>query len=117
MKVVFLSAALFLFNGVLLSQWANNEDPLAIKELKLTRLQQKKIKKINKDATAEIRLLQECNLSNEEITAKVDKVNGTRIKKIRNNLSAEQQMIWRKKLMEAKPRKGVTGEPYEKTLP
>ena len=117
MKIVFLLAALFLFNGVLLSQWADNEDPLAIKELKLTRLQQKKIKKINKDATAEIRLLKDCNLSNEEITAKVDKVNGTRIKKIRNNLSAEQQMIWRKKLMEAKPRRGVTGEPYEKALP
>src|SRR5882672_11138449 len=103
MKIVFLLASMFVFNPVLFSQWANNEDPLTIKELKLTRLQQKKIRKINADAAIEINLLKKNNGSNKEITTRDDEINGARIKKIRNSLTREQQIIWRKKLMENKP--------------
>lgn len=116
MKIVFLLVAIFVFNEAVFSQWTNNEDPLTIKELKLTRLQQKKIRKINKDATTEISLLKKNNGSNEEITTKVDKITGARIKKIRNILTPEQQITWRKKLMENKPRRGVTGLPNERTV-
>ena len=42
MKIVFLLAAISFFNEALFSQWAKNEDPLTIKELRLTRLQQKR---------------------------------------------------------------------------
>ena len=116
MKIVFLLAAVFLFQEILFSQWDGNEDPLAIKELKLTRPQKKKIIKINNEAGIQIRLLKKKDLSNIESTAKIEQINGARIKKIRNNLTPEQQITWRKKLMESKPRRGVTGLPNERTI-
>lgn len=116
MKIVFLLAAVFLCNQALFSQWANNEDPLTIKELKLTRYQQKKIRKINQDATIEINLLKKEEGKNEENTVKIDKIHGARIKKIKKILTTDQQITWRKKLMENKPRRGVTGLPNERAV-
>ena len=116
MKTVFLLATVFLFHGTLFSQWDGNEDPLTIKELKLTRLQVKKIIKINKEAGLQISLLKKNDPGNNESTAKIEQINGARIKKIRNNLTPEQQITWRKKLMENKPRRGITGLPNERTI-
>ncbi len=53
-------------------------------------------------------------ISTEEIATKTDEIRGARIKKIRNILAGGQQIIWRKKLIENKPRRGVTGLPNER---
>ena len=42
MKIVFLLLVILFLNQSSFSQWADNEDPLNIKELKLTPLQQQK---------------------------------------------------------------------------
>ena len=115
MRIVFLLVAVLFLNQPLFSQWANNEDPLTIKELKLTPGQQKQIKQINKHAAVEIGWLKKNNDSGVTVTSKIEKIKGARIKKIRNVLTAEQQTIWRNKLMKNKPGRGVTGLPYERT--
>ena len=56
------------------------------------------------------------NGNDEQITSEVDEINGARIKEIRNILTPEQQITWRKKLMENKPHRGVTGLPNERTV-
>ena len=116
MKIVFLFVAILVFNQELFSQWAVNENPLTLKELRLNRLQEKKIRKINKDAIAKINLLKKSYSGYEEVATKIDEINGARIKKIRKILTPEQQIIWRKKLMENKPHRGVTGLPNERTV-
>jgi len=116
MKIVFLLVAILLFHETLFSQWNGNEDPLTIKELKLTGVQEKKIIKINEEAELQISLLKENGPGNNESRAKIEQINGARIKKIRNNLTPEQQITWRKKLMESKPRRCVTGLPNERTI-
>ena len=116
MKIVFLLAAISFFNEALFSQWVKNEDPLTIKELRLTKLQKKKIRKINKDAATEISLLKKNNPGGDDFTTKIEENNGARIKKIRNVLNREQQITWSKKLRENKPRRGVTGLPNERTV-
>ena len=116
MKIAFLLVAVFFLNEAIFSQWPGNEDPLSIKELRLTRLQQKKIRRINKDAATEINFLEKNGSKNEAITTRIDKIKGARIKKIRNCLTQEQQVAWREKLMENKPRRGVTDSPNERTV-
>jgi hypothetical protein len=116
MKIVFLLVAILLCNEALFSQWIANENPLTIKELKLTRLQQKKIGKINHDATIEINLLKKDEGNNQENAIGIERIHGARIKKIRRILTSEQQITWRKKLTENKPRRGVTGLPNERTV-
>ena len=81
MKIVFLLAAISFFNEALFSQWAKNEDPLTIKELRLTQLQKKKIRKINKDAATKISLLKKNSGSNEEIMLRLMKSTGQELKK------------------------------------
>jgi Spy/CpxP family protein refolding chaperone len=116
MKIVFLLAAILVCSQALFSQVANNEDPLTIRELKLTRAQQKKIRKINHDAAVEINLLEKNADGSEENAIKIAKIRGARIKKITNALTPEQQVLWRKKIRENKPRRGVTGLPNERTV-
>ena len=116
MKFVFLLTAISFFSEALFSQWGKNEDPLTIKELRLTRLQEKKIRKINKDAAAKINFLKKNNPGGDDITTKIEENNGARIKKIRNVLTREQQITWSKKLRENKPRRGATGLPNERTV-
>jgi len=116
MKIVFLLAGIFLCSQALFSQWAANEDPLTIKELKLTRLQQKKIGKINHDAIIEINLLKKDESHSEENAISIERIHGARIKKIRKILTSEQQITWHKKLIENKPRRGVTGLPNERSV-
>jgi len=114
MKIVFLLTAILFFNEAIFSQWPGNENPLAVKELKLTRYQQKKIKRINSKAASQITLLQGKQGNDVKVMARIDKIKSTRIKEIRSCLTPEQRLIWRKKLIENKPRRGVTGLPNER---
>ncbi len=117
MKIfLFFLMAIFVFNEAAFSQWASNEDPLTISELRLTKLQQKIIKNINREARDKISLLSKNNLSDEEAKAGLEEITGARIKQISNNLNEEQQIIWRKKMLQNKPRRGVTGLPYERVV-
>ncbi|MEO8765493.1 MAG: hypothetical protein ABI416_14440 [Ginsengibacter sp.] len=115
MKIVFLLIAILFFKETVFSQWLVNENPLTIKELKLTKSQQKKIRRINEEASAQIKLLHKSGPGDEETAIKIGKIQGRRVKKIRSFLTPEQQLVWRQKLSEKKPRRGVTGLPNERT--
>lgn len=117
MKIVFLLLAILFLNQSSFSQWATNEDPLNIKELKLTPSQQQQIRQINNHAGIEINWLKKNNSdSGATAVSKIEKIKGARIKKIRNLLTREQQITWRDKLMQNKPRRGVTGLPNERSV-
>jgi hypothetical protein len=116
MKFSSLLIVLFFSGGIVFSQWTKNEDPLTLKELHLTKLQKRKIQKINYYATTEIDSLKTNNDNDEDLPTKIDNITGERIKKIRNCLTAEQQVTWRKILMNNKPRRGVTDLPNERIV-
>jgi hypothetical protein len=113
MKALPFFLVLFLLNLRLFAQWGPAGDPLTIGELKLNTTQQLKITKIDKEAIAMIDSLQQNDGANKE--AEISRVKGARIKQIRIVMSPDQQSIWRKKMLEDSPHRGVTGKPNERT--
>ena len=114
MKFAVSILALLFFSTGLQAQHRYDESFKKMKrELNLTKFQENKIKKLDKEAESKINRIARSGLTSKK--ARIKEIEEERKNSIRDLLNPAQQERWQM-ILENKPRRGVTDMPNERTV-